>query len=150
MTQKVALVPNFQQRLFRHPPWAIRDLPLETLQRLNMATIRMLITSAADRNDRILGAMYVVTALTVVNETARTAYPWLYESIVEEEEDAPAPQVVHIRRNGLIQALGIGWLNDLLTIANAGTAPAAGAAGGAAADPPVLQLPPPAAEDGGE
>ena len=146
MTQKASLVPQFQHRLFRHPPWAIRDLPLETIQRLNMATIRMLITSAADRNDRILGAMYVVTALTVVNTNARTAYPWLYESVAEEEEApavgggaAPAPAAaVAVRRNGLIQALGIGWLNDLLTLA------------GGAAEPPVLELPPPAAEDNHE
>ena len=146
MTQKAALVPNFQQRLFRHPPWAIRELPLETVQRLNMATIRMLITSASDRNDRILGAMYVVTALTAVNETARTAYPWLYESIAEEEE-APLPAQAGgaNRRNGLIQALGIGWLNDLLALTNA-----AGAGAAAVAEPPVLQLPPPAQEDNSE
>jgi len=150
MTQKASLVPQFQHRLFRHPPWAIRELPLETLQRLNMATIRMLITSAADRNDRILGAMYVVTALTVVNETARTAYPWLYESVAEEEAEpaaaaAAAAAHVQVRRNGIIQALGIGWLNDLLALTAA-----AGGAGGAAAEPPVLELPPPAAEDGSE
>jgi hypothetical protein len=149
MTQKASLVPQFQHRLFRHPPWAIRELPLETLQRLNMATIRMLITSAADRNDRILGAMYVVTALTVVNETARTAYPWLYESVAEEEAEPAAAAVaaaaahIQVRRNGIIHALGIGWLNDLLALT-------AAAGGGAAAEPPVLELPPPAAEDGSE
>ena len=49
-----------------------------------MNVIRMFITSAVDKNDRILGAMYVVSALTLVNEQARNAYPWLYESVFDD------------------------------------------------------------------
>jgi len=80
--QKNLIVPRFSVKLFRHPPWALLDQPLETLQRVNMYTIRTLISSAEDRNDRILGAMYVISALTLVSHEARCAYPWLYDSVV--------------------------------------------------------------------
>jgi hypothetical protein len=102
------------QRLFRHAPWTTRDMPIEGLQKMNLSTIRMLITSAEDRNDRILGAMYVVTALTIVSPVAREAYPWLFESV----DVGPMP--VGFVNNNWIHAL----LADLV--------------------PPPLQLPPPA------
>jgi hypothetical protein len=34
--------------------------------------------------------MYVISAFTIVNEEARAAYPWLYES-VRAEDPVPAP-----------------------------------------------------------
>jgi hypothetical protein len=89
-----------------------------------MNVIRQLITAAEDRNDRILGAMYVVSTLTLVNEQARNAYPWLYESVAVDEED------VHIPAGAPL----FGWLNHFLAIANHVTAPVT---------PPPLQLPPP-------
>jgi len=84
MTEKNTIVPNYFHSLFRHPPWALMDQSLESLQKINMNVIRMFITSAVDKNDRILGAMYVVSALTLVNEQARNAYPWLYESVFDD------------------------------------------------------------------
>ena len=122
--QKATLVPQHATRLFRHPPWAMMDQPLEALQRINTGIIRAMISSAEDRNDRILGAMYVVSALTLVNDTARTAYPWLYDSVVEGF--AAPPMEVH---HGLF---GIRWLRDILNFRH---------------DPmPLLRLPPPAAD----
>lgn len=79
--QKNAIVPNFSSRLFRCTPWLVMDSTLESYQKLNMNVIKLLISSAEDRNDRIVGAMYVVSALTVVSRGARAAYPWLYESM---------------------------------------------------------------------
>jgi hypothetical protein len=107
---------------------------LSELQRINMYTIRLLITSAADRNDRILGAMYVVSTLTLVNEGARTAYPWLYESVAGGDEP-PAPPIAAVRRPGLVNLLGIGWIQNLLQNIH----------DEAANVPPPFQLPPPAA-----
>jgi len=131
--QKATLVPQYTARLFRHPPWALTDQGIESLQRINTGVIRLLITSAADRNDRILGAMYVVSALTLVNDAARTAYPWLYESVfdgfapVAREAAAAAAADLH---RGLF---GIQWLRTILNFRH---------------DPmPLLRLPPPAAED---
>jgi len=116
--QKNLIVPSFPQRIFRQSPWTLHDASLETFQKVNLNTIRLFIKSAEDRNDRILGAMYVVTAMTLVSPAAREAYPWLYESV----EQGP---VIH----NFPPHLG-GWLAQLLGDANL---PA----------PPPLQLPPP-------
>ena len=81
--QKNTIVPDYQRKLFQRAPLHLGG-SLDSIQRLNRSVIKLLICSAADRSDRILGAMYVVTAFTILNEEARTAYPWLYESVVEE------------------------------------------------------------------
>ena len=52
----------------------------ELLRKLNLDTIRMFVSAAADRSDRTLGAMYTVTALTLVCRECAETYPWLYES----------------------------------------------------------------------
>jgi hypothetical protein len=111
--QKNTIVPNFSSRLFRHSPWALLDQSLESLQKLNMDTIRLLISSAEDKNDRILGAMYVVSTLTLVNQEARRAYPWLYESV----GGISVPELLYAdeRRYGIESILGLGWLQELLS-----------------------------------
>lgn len=83
--QKRQIVPNYTQVLFRYPPWSVIPMSLEKLQSVNLSVIRTLITSAQDKNDRILGAMYVISALTLVSPEAREAYSWLYESVVADE-----------------------------------------------------------------
>lgn len=133
-TQKNAIVPQFHTRLFRVPPAAARGMTLEALQKLNMGTIRLLISSATDRNDRILGAMYVVSTLTLVHEGARTAYPWLYDSVAEGAAAAPMLEggAVAAPAGGGIFGLQMNWLTHLLT------------AVGALEGPPPLELPGPA------
>ena len=96
-----------------------------------MGIVRLMITSAEDRNDRIVGAMYVVSGLTLVNEAARSAYPWLYESVQGFPEDLPVAVAGGGRRFVFGNMFGIGWLNDILTLA-----PDYGHI-------PPLQLPPP-------
>jgi hypothetical protein len=120
--QKNTIVPQFMSRLFRHAPWALADQSIESLQKINMNVIRLMITAAEDRNDRILGAMYVVSTLTLVNEQARNAYPWLYESVAVDEEDFHPPAGAPL----------FSWLNHFLSITE--HAPVL---------PPLLQLPPP-------
>jgi hypothetical protein len=134
MAQKNTIVPGFHTRLFRFAHWALADQSIESLQRMNLQVIRLLITSATDRNDRILGAMYVISALTLVSDSARTAYPWLYESVVEE---APAPE----RRPAIVRVLGVGWLNDLMVLRQRLEA-------APPVVPPPLALPPPHQEGG--
>jgi len=81
--QKNTIVPDYQRKLFQRSPLHVNS-SLESMQKLNRYTIKVLLCSATDRTDRILGAMYVITAFTIINEEARTAYPWLYESVLEE------------------------------------------------------------------
>ena len=109
--QKSTIVPQYQQRLFRYSPWLVSDQPIATIQKINMNTIRILISSAEDRNDRILGAMYVITAFTMVSRQARTAYPWLYESVSE------IPLLSPMEGNENIQTiLGFHWLQNIINL----------------------------------
>lgn len=110
--QKQMIVPNFATRLFRHPPWAMVDQSIDSMRKINMNTIRAMIASAEDRNDRILGAMYVMSTLTIVCADARRAYPWLYESVAGVQAD----DVADDRRIALGTLLGIGWLNEILAL----------------------------------
>lgn len=126
--QKRQIVPNYATALFKHSPFVVATFPLERLQKLNMGVIRTMITSAEDRNDRILGAMYVISTLTLVCDPARQAYPWLYESVLAPDDmdtvGAPAP----------LRFFGLGgWLTDIFNL----TAPQ---------PMPPLLLPPPQTE----
>jgi hypothetical protein len=135
MAQKRTIVPDFHRTLFRYPPWSVGTLPTDALRKLNLQSVRTLITSATDKNDRILGAMYVMTALTVVSAGARTAYPWLYESVeAAAAEDllahVPAPPVpllfaaggagaaagVSTSRFTIATLLGNTWLTNMFSI----------------------------------
>jgi len=97
--QKERIVPDHRTRLFRI--LSVADLTAEEIARLNASTMRMFVSSAVDKNDRIVGAMYVVSAMTLVNREAKEAYPWLYESVYE-----PPP----VSR--------FGWLHRLFRIRN--------------------------------
>lgn len=144
--QKNAIVPQFHTRLFRVPPGAARGMTLDALQKLNMGVIRLMISAAADRNDRILGAMYVMTALTLVHSGARAAYPWLYESVAEA--GAEEPPVGGVGGGGLF-GVQVGWLTHILAAVGAlEAAPAPAPAEDSDDEPPPLELPP--AHDGDE
>lgn len=103
--QKHMIVPGFAVKLFRQAPWTLLQVGLESLQKLNLSVIRLLISSAEDRNDQILGAMYVVSALTLVNSEARLAYPWLFESVGGVAHEPP-PSLPAARRGFLLGILG--------------------------------------------
>lgn len=137
ITQKSLIVPNFSNRLFRLPAWGLIDQTLESMQKLNLGVIRAFITSAEDKNDRILGAMYVVSALTIVSSQAREAYPWLYESVAGGVDDEPLPRIDDLflhRRLALQNMEGFRWLGQLLALADH--------------EPlPLLELPPPTQRD---
>ena len=81
-----------------------------------------MISSAEDRNDRILGAMYVVTTFTMVNRQARIAYPWLYDSVAFQEP----PEMYMPQIEPFDTLFGINWLQGVfiepippLSLANA-------------------------------
>jgi len=41
-----------------------------------------LISKSPSRENQSLGAYYILSALTLVSQSAAAAYPWLYESVV--------------------------------------------------------------------
>jgi hypothetical protein len=116
--QKRQIVPNYTTVLFKYSPFVIATFPLERIQKINMNTIRTMITSAEDRNDRILGAMYIISTLTLVSDSARQAYPWLYESVVAPEDMDTMPPPAPLRFFGLG-----GWLNDIFNLTGAQNMP---------------------------
>jgi len=120
--QKASIVPDYGSVLFTMNPWSVIDLTEHAIRKLNMNTIRLLITSARDRQDRILGAMYVVSALTLVSEGAKREYPWLHESVYE-------PPIV---RNVVYElpTTRFDWINRFFQMQREGGIP-------------LLQLPPP-------
>jgi len=110
--QKRQIVPNYATALFKHSPFIVGTFPIERIQKVNMGVIRVMITSAEDRNDRIIGAMYIISTLTLVCNPAREAYPWLYESVLAHEDVIMEPVHPQVHFFGLG-----GWLNDIFNIA---------------------------------
>ena len=80
------IVPSPQQ-LFH---WGITRITaiqqLSTIRTTNSYIMKKLVSSATDRNDRVLGAMYILTALTQVCPQAAEAFPWLFESAVDSQQ----------------------------------------------------------------
>jgi len=64
--------------------YSLRDIigsrSLDFLRKANMELLRMFVSAATEKPDRSSGAMYVLTAMTLVNKECAESYPWLYES----------------------------------------------------------------------
>jgi hypothetical protein len=80
------IVPSPQQ-LFH---WGITRITaiqqLSTIRTTNSYIMKKMITSAVDRSDKVLGAMYILTALTQVSPEAAEAFPWLFESAADSQQ----------------------------------------------------------------
>ncbi len=50
------------------------------MQKFIIDILEKLVNNNADRDNKSLGAYYVLGALTLVNEEAAQALPWLYQS----------------------------------------------------------------------
>ena len=50
-------------------------------QKCALRIIEFLVKSGHNNDNRALGAIYVLCALTLVSEDARTALPWLFQSV---------------------------------------------------------------------
>jgi len=81
---------------------------IDVLRKLNLDMIRMFISAAVDKSDRGLGAMYILTAMTLVCKECAESYPWLYESAnpgvyhnytVLQETNEPAVDFLHAMFN---------------------------------------------------
>ena len=63
-------------------PIQLNNLSIETLIKYNVQIIENLVKSAIDIDNKMLGTFYVLSALTLVSQSARDAMPWLYDSVV--------------------------------------------------------------------
>jgi len=54
----------------------------EAIKHAGIQIMNTLVTSGNTRDSRGLGAYYVLSALTLVSQSARNAMPWLYESVM--------------------------------------------------------------------
>jgi len=61
---------------------SLNNLTNDTLIRFNIQIIENLIRTSIDVDNKTLGALYVLSALTLVSYEARNAMPWLYEAAV--------------------------------------------------------------------
>jgi hypothetical protein len=96
---------------------------IDLLRKLNMDIIRMFISAAVARPDRILGAMYVVTAMTLVSKQCAEMYPWLFESAhpgiyhryqLYNEPPAMGQLNAYTYLNAILQNAGAGGMPQLL------------------------------------
>ena len=67
--------------IFIRPP-RLNDLSLEQIKTACLIVMENMIYSGIDQDCRKIGCLHVLTGLTVVSAPARTAMPWLYDSIV--------------------------------------------------------------------
>jgi len=54
---------------------------LDELRRIILEVLEKMITTGIDRDNKCLGAYYVLGAITLVNSEAAIALPWLYEAV---------------------------------------------------------------------
>ena len=54
---------------------------VEYLQKIILEVMEKLVNSGIDKDSKSLGAYYVLGALTLVNESAATSLPWLFQSV---------------------------------------------------------------------
>ena len=86
---------SIEMKLAICPPTGMpfREIPVHILQRnfnINIDLLKKfainiidkLINASNNRDNQSLGAMYVLSALTIVNTTAAEAMPWLYQSVL--------------------------------------------------------------------
>ena len=59
----------------------IRQMSYDSLQRFSLSCIENLVKMGVNNEYKSLGAIYVLTALTLVSENAATSMPWLYQSV---------------------------------------------------------------------
>jgi hypothetical protein len=64
----------------------LNNLTNDTVTRFNLQIIENLIRTSIDTDNKTLGALYVLSALTLVSNDARNAMPWLYEAAVHGQD----------------------------------------------------------------
>lgn len=73
--------PNGDPGLRMSMQYYIQSMDLNKLRKMCMCIMQSMILSATDEANRVLGANYVLCALTLVNDDASASLPWLYQSV---------------------------------------------------------------------
>lgn len=60
----------------------MRGMSFETLWRTTLSVLERMVNTGVDNNSKSLGALYVLSALTLVSPEAAHSLPWLYDSVV--------------------------------------------------------------------
>lgn len=59
--------------------------PTEAIQRMSLSLMEKMVSTGIDNDSKYLGSSYVLCALTLVNNQAAEALPWLYQSVIEPQ-----------------------------------------------------------------
>ena len=54
---------------------------LDDVRKIILEVLEKFVTSGIDKDNKCLGAYYVLGALTLVNNDAATSLPWLYQAV---------------------------------------------------------------------
>jgi hypothetical protein len=57
------------------------EVDINNVKKVILEVLEILVNNGIDTNSRSLGAYYVLAALTLVNEEAALALPWLFQSV---------------------------------------------------------------------
>ena len=78
---KIKIAPLWDPFLMQ-TSYDINDYSIEDLQNLCLSVIEDMVYTGVDVEYKTLGALHVLSVLTIVNYSAREAMPWLYESLI--------------------------------------------------------------------
>ena len=78
---KIKIAPLWDPFLMQ-TAYDINDYSIEDLQNLCLSVIEDMVYTGVDVEYKTLGALHVLSVLTIVNYSAREAMPWLYESLI--------------------------------------------------------------------
>ena len=59
----------------------LQNIEFSELKKIVLVILEKFLNSGVDQDSKSLGAYYVLAALTLVNEDAAIALPWLYQSV---------------------------------------------------------------------
>lgn len=96
-SDRVRIVPGVSPLFHVPPAIVVNVMSRPAIQNLVMNICRLLVSTAENRTDRQLGAMYCIGALSIVQPTVAAAYPWLYETF--------SPGATRLLSNGSISII---------------------------------------------
>ena len=82
LTQEVKhnIIPQTSGKPFPYAPVDIKKvMDRDTLREVVLTEMERLVYSGIDRHHQVLGAMYLLTGLVIVNQSAAEAMPWLWQ-----------------------------------------------------------------------
>ena len=81
-TIKFKICPLWDPFLILTDIHSLNELSIEQLQKLCLSVMEDMVYTGVDIEFKTLGALHVLSVLTVVSHGARVALPWLYESLI--------------------------------------------------------------------